>query len=471
MSLQSTRFITALTLLLTLPFPVCGQETAEKGEDVSELTELTVSPRAIERPLLKYRLLPAEYELQDGNAAPILLRLPWDQPNLLSGALFSLEEYLELPLDDASGFELERVFPQKLYKELRRAAFRRTAEWEYPTGEERMADIRLPDVQGVRTLIGSGLSVRIRFHIANGNVDQAMEELLVGLANVRHYARTPILAVQGMCAANHSILLARLEELLGHSECPNLYWALSASPRPYIDLRPSAEQEQRLLAGTLHRLANCDTPKSEEEWSHLARSLLKLSSKYESSQLTDESLELAIGKLATRSRVEAADWHDGDPSLLIEMSDYEAAVRWCIVLNTGAAQEMTSYFSLEPPLAIARLQAHQQRREQRRSKIGISTLVGNEYPLRIYLATQKIQRKIDALRVVEAIRDYAATHDSRLPDTLDEITETPVPNDPLTGKSFQYEVQGTTGTLFAPGFDINGRDWAVINYRIKIRNE
>jgi hypothetical protein len=38
--------------------------------------DLTVSAAAVAQPVLQHRLLPAEYELRDGNAATILLRLP-----------------------------------------------------------------------------------------------------------------------------------------------------------------------------------------------------------------------------------------------------------------------------------------------------------------------------------------------------------------------------------------------------------
>src|SRR5277367_2592862 len=62
--------------------------------------ELTVSPKAIERPLMKYRLFPADYELHDGNAAPILLRLPWEHSLYFSQTVPKFKDYLDVPLDD-----------------------------------------------------------------------------------------------------------------------------------------------------------------------------------------------------------------------------------------------------------------------------------------------------------------------------------------------------------------------------------
>ena len=69
-----------------------SQKTATVSASVRELT---LSPRAVERPLMKYRLLPAEYELRDGNAAPIILRLPWGQGPYMSTVFPTLRKYHE----------------------------------------------------------------------------------------------------------------------------------------------------------------------------------------------------------------------------------------------------------------------------------------------------------------------------------------------------------------------------------------
>ena len=55
-----------------------------------------------------------------------------------------------------------------------------------------------------------------------------------------------------------------------------------------------------------------------------------------------------------------------------------------------------------------------------------------------------------ALRCVEAIRLYAAAHNGRLPTTLDDVKEAPVPNDPHTGKQFLYHVGNGLATLEGP---------------------
>ena len=53
------------------------------------------------------------------------------------------------------------------------------------------------------------------------------------------------------------------------------------------------------------------------------------------------------------------------------------------------------------------------------------------------------------LRCVEAMRLYAAAHDGKLPSKLEEITEVPVPVDPVTGKSFAFKL-GDDGVTIEP---------------------
>ena len=61
-----------------------------------------------------------------------------------------------------------------------------------------------------------------------------------------------------------------------------------------------------------------------------------------------------------------------------------------------------------------------------------------------------MDRQLDALQCIEAIRLDAASHGGKLPATLESITEAPVPIDIATGKPFDYKVDGDSATLSAP---------------------
>jgi hypothetical protein len=191
--------------------------------------DLTVSGVAVSSPVLEHRLLPAEYELRDGNAATILLRLPWDRADFMNLEVNKFSGILEIPFTEIDQIRAAgEGLPPALYSEIHRSAYRRTAVWEYPIDEGPQSQVLLNDVQGARQLIFRGLAVWIRFQIIDGKIDKAREGVLVGLSNARHFARTPFLICHLVAAVNSNLMLDRLEELIEQPNCPNFYWPLTA---------------------------------------------------------------------------------------------------------------------------------------------------------------------------------------------------------------------------------------------------
>ncbi len=68
-------------------------------------------------------------------------------------------------------------------------------------------------------------------------------------------------------------------------------------------------------------------------------------------------------------------------------------------------------------------------------------------------AQVRLERDVAALRVIEALRIYAAQNNGKLPERLDEITAVPVPDNPATRKPFIYHLNGTTAVLELPPSD------------------
>jgi hypothetical protein len=62
----------------------------------------------------------------------------------------------------------------------------------------------------------------------------------------------------------------------------------------------------------------------------------------------------------------------------------------------------------------------------------------------------RADREVALWRVVEALRMYGAGHQSRLPETLNEITEVAIPSDPVTGELFRYSLRGDTALIEGP---------------------
>ncbi len=74
-----------------------------------------------------------------------------------------------------------------------------------------------------------------------------------------------------------------------------------------------------------------------------------------------------------------------------------------------------------------------------------------------HLRSATAQRRMAALRCVEAIRLFAAEHEGRLPGSLDEIKRVPLPINPVTGKPFEYHREVDSATLVADGPDRSRR--------------
>jgi hypothetical protein len=66
------------------------------------------------------------------------------------------------------------------------------------------------------------------------------------------------------------------------------------------------------------------------------------------------------------------------------------------------------------------------------------------------LAALRLDRLLDAVQCIEAVRLYAAAHGGKLPARLEDITDAPVPLDPATGTPFVYKLDADSATLSAP---------------------
>jgi hypothetical protein len=89
-------------------------------------------------------------------------------------------------------------------------------------------------------------------------------------------------------------------------------------------------------------------------------------------------------------------------------------------------------------------------------------LPGLEAVMRVEL---RLDRQIAALRVIEAVRIYAAEHNGTLPEALDQITEVPVPDDPANGAPFIYRAADSAAILHSTRSGLAPES----TYRIMIR--
>ena len=87
----------------------------------------------------------------------------------------------------------------------------------------------------------------------------------------------------------------------------------------------------------------------------------------------------------------------------------------------------------------------------------------------VRIVAKRLETDLAALQCVEAIRSYAASHGGQLPQTLGDITEVTVPNDPMSGGAFRYTRTGATAVLESPApAGTDAKD--AIRYEITVKN-
>lgn len=444
-------------------------EDNKTGDDARPAT-LELSAQEIESPLLKRRLYPVEPELVEGDAAPILLRLPWEQTRFFSEEIHKLERWLTLPLDHPDWQDSNGVLPANFYREMKRAAYRRDAHWGYPLHEEPLYNILLPDLQGARGVVGYGLSAKIRYHIRNGEFDQAREGIAVGLGVSRHYAKTPFIVTQLVVAALQRMMLDRTLELMAADGSPNLYWALSSLPRPLFDLRPSLEFEVRALDMTIPELANLDHPRDADEWREIGLRLAQtVDVQVLSGEIPPDALEQRRQMWVDLARKELTPLTGAEAKVVAAMSDDEAAIRWFLWHHRSHVDRAAAAQSLPPREAFGQLMALERDLEEF-SKLSWVSSGAIFNPFNVYAAVWAPQRRVDALRVIEAVRHHAATHGGKLPESLDDIKDVPVPVDPLTGQPFTWKVVDGLGELASPSIPgVDRPSLLFIQHQVRIR--
>ena len=87
---------------------------------------------------------------------------------------------------------------------------------------------------------------------------------------------------------------------------------------------------------------------------------------------------------------------------------------------------------------------------------------------RVRMILKRLVNDLNGLQCVEAIRDYAATHDGQLPMALNDINQIEVPNDVVSGKAFEYSCTGTSATLKS-AIPEGGNERDAFNYEITLK--
>jgi hypothetical protein len=478
--IQSAR-AACIALFLAAASPISALAQPAKVPPPIDPKSLVVDPAAAPVPALKYRLLPGSADLNSGDAAPVYLRIryqtedgPWNEigRNYL--------KWRNVPLDRFPTAEA-RKFVDQFSRQLEQIEFgarRQTCAWNYTLPEQRLdqINIALSDVQGMRQWLRL-LDLKVGVEIAEGKYEQALQTIETGLAFSRHIAEGSFLINGLVGIAGAHLMLARCEELIAQPGSPNLYWALTALPRPLFDLRHAVENERKLCENMIPELieAASDRQRTAAEWSALLARMharmVNWSRVYADAEDPLKSLATwNLARLKAESLPAAREYLKASRGLndrqLAEMGDDQAVALYL----TGRYRELwdehfkASYLPMRdaiPQLAAAAERVHTVK------SVPLAFFTGMTPSLQSAMTSNlRPDRHIAALRTIEALRLHAAAHGGELPESLDQVAEVPIPKDPATDEPFIYRaadaaaiLHGVRGELPPP--------W--ISYRITIR--
>jgi hypothetical protein len=425
---------------------------------------LQLTPMPAPVPALRYYLYPELRDQNPGNAVQAYYRAfspEWFGSLSRDVKKFNrLTDLSDKPLREFNPSDLKEISEftgWKMLEEIDRAARRPNYDWELTERARTEGyELRLPDVQSMRTFAFL-LRLRSQSELSKREFHKAARTLQTGLAMGRHVANGPTL-IQGLVGiAIATKILHMVDDWVNLPDAPNLYWALTNLPHPLIDLRSGVEGERLMLdslfPGYREMLADPSIPPPSAQ---------------QLQQILQKLLDLQIQAGGPSNSLH------GLKGIQIALQDYPEAKRFLLehgrtieqveampVLHAVFLYETYKYdlpyddirksFGLPYPeaFAIARESAKRFANSEsaRRQDVAGLLLPAVE---RVMVAPARIERKIAALRCVEAIRLHAATNGGKLPENLTEVTEVPVPIDPWTGKAFEYRLDGTRAFLTGP---------------------
>lgn len=438
---------TCCALMALIPF--AGVRSQDKNEEVTVI-KLSVEAKAASKPALKYLLLPQLRDMQPGNAIQGYLLCFMEQNALYYNKelITDREKWLicllsELPdnLTDYGGSSS---------KNADLAARLEMCDWQLLQKiKEYGISLLLPDLQQLRSL-ANVLKVRSRGQIKAHMFDEAIKSQQTIFALARHLGEHPTLIGNLVGMAIATIAIGPLEELIQQPGAPNLYWALSQLPNSLVDLRKGMHGERMFINAEFKDFIDANQIWDDEQVRKVREAAKKYSGLMGLSAEDNKQFETWMVE-----RLKDEKWLTETRKWLVEMGLTEARVKkyppeqvlfqnlvkkYEIVRDDGEKWIHLPFWIAEPEL-LKISKAKDGASEE--DKI-VSSLVAAFHKVR--RAQARVDQRIAMLRIVEAMRLYAAANNGKLPAGLDDI-KVPLPVDPFTGKAFQYKLDGATAKL------------------------
>jgi hypothetical protein len=414
---------------------------------------LSIHPAVEPRPALKYRLLPAPYERKPGDAATLYKTAALLLAECRDASLDArIREWGKAPIAELPRADVAEAVARfsDVLRHVELGAWRARCDWEWPTEEG--AAMLLPDLGAYRDM-ARVLALRARLDILERDYGAALHTLETGFAFASHVAEGPILINDLVGIAMADVFLDVVEELIQAPGAPDLYWALTALPRPMLDMREAIEFELCGMGLWPEVLRNPDeTWRSPRQWAVVFNQFGGLVAGMHGEGGVRSGLTAAGIGLAAYTDAKRHLLDEGTAAEEVEAMPVLQVV--AIYLRDGwrlRADEALKWWYT--PYSQARLDADHMERiasEAQSNMSGLLAALVMPSLGRARFRQAKLDRRIAALRAAEAIRLAIGKTGGRLPERLDEIEGLPLPLNPMSGAPFTYELRDGMAILSAP---------------------
>jgi hypothetical protein len=404
---------------------------------------LTVDATAPPRPALKYRLLPELLNLQSGNQIQAFYKCFFEQQYLFHNkeSTDKQQKWLDTPLKDLANDRELINYGGTAVKQAHYAARLDAIDWQILNqAKAEGVFLLLPDVQSMR-MLANVLKIRARGEIARGEFDKAIQTLQTMFALGRTFNEHPTLIGHLVGIAITAMTLGVVEEFVQQPGAPNLFWALTDLPSPFLDLRKGVQGEKLILSKEFEVLRR-RTPIEESELKTLLRKFDPLvsiagdgkgeatPSQWYAKQSEDKAVVAAAREQLLKLDYKAADLDKYSPMQIVLLGDFTQ-----YEVNLDDFTKWTNLPLWQIPADFAKADR-------------TATPFGRLLPAwaNVLQARARLQQHVALLITAEAIRAQAAANGGKIPATLDTV-KLPLPADPATGKAFSFEVKEGKGTL------------------------
>ena len=450
---------------------ICACQTCwaddESPQPAAKRDPLSFTPQRAETPALKYALLPPFLDQTDGNAATMYYRAllllgeverqrPGDK---LWGDVLA---WTAAPINDFNVQQVRDTLKpfQAVLESTEIAARRSQCRWDFPMAEfkERIFEIRLHEIQEIRS-IARLLVLKARLEIAEQNYEQAIGTFQTTYAMARHVAEAPFIISDLVAVAIVAMIGEQVAAFLHAPEAPNLYWPLTALPRPIIDIRPSMALEGNSLYFVFPQLLAAKTKTlTPEQWQAELETFLKKFEKLAADSGGIDEDELAKIKKKTNLETVMARSVEAKTGLIKmghppqsakDMASGQAILLYTALVWDHFRDDLFKWAYVSLAEAGEEFQNARKSIAENSDTVEIVPIAALLMPAvdQAFRAAERQEIIIAQLRVFEAIRMYAAENDGELPNQLADIKAVPIPNNPQTGQPFHYSRDGETGNV------------------------